>query len=107
MAEDDSLQKQLWDNSRYIKEKLTALGFNTGHSETPITPVIIGDEAKTMRFSKALLERGVFVSAIVFPTVPAGTGRVRVMVQAKHTKEQLDKAVAIFAAVAKEMGIIS
>ena len=107
LAEDDSLQKQLWDNSRYIKEKLTALGFNTGHSETPITPVIIGDEAKTMRFSKALLERGVFVSAIVFPTVPAGTGRVRVMVQAKHTKEQLDKAVAIFAAVAKEMGIIS
>lgn len=107
LQEDDSLQKQLWANAKYIREQLTAVGFNTGHSETPITPVIIGDEAKAMQFSKNLLAKGVFVSAIVFPTVPLGTGRVRVMVQAKHTKEQLDKAIQIFHEVGVEMGILA
>ena len=97
---------RLWDNAKYFKEKLGKLGFNTGHSETPITPVIIGDEAKTMEFSRKLLEKGVFVSGIVFPTVPRGTGRVRCMVTAAHTKEQLDKAVEIFEEVGKEMNIL-
>ncbi len=97
---------RLWDNAKYFKEKLGTLGFNTGHSETPITPVIIGDEAKTMEFSRKLLEKGVFVSGIVFPTVPKGTGRVRCMVTAAHTKEQLDKAVEIFEEVGKEMNIL-
>lgn len=97
---------KLWDNAKYFKEKLGKLGFNTGHSETPITPVIIGEEAKSLEFSKKLLENGVFVSAIVFPTVPKGTGRVRCMVTAGHTKEQIDKAVSVFEKVGKEMGIL-
>ena len=73
---------RLWDNAKHFKEKMNALGFNTGNSQTPITPVIIGDEGKTMEFSRKLLENGVFVSGIVFPTVPVGTGRVRCMVTA-------------------------
>jgi len=97
---------RLWDNANYFKEKLGTLGFDTGHSETPITPVIIGDEAKTMEFSRKLLEKGVFVSGIVFPTVPRGTGRVRCMVTAAHTKDQLDRAVDIFEQVGKEMNIL-
>lgn len=106
LMDDSQYTDKLWDNAKFFKEKLGKLGYNTGHSETPITPVIIGDEAKTMQFSKALLENGVFVSGIVFPTVPKGTGRVRCMVTAGHTKEQLSKAVDIFEKVGKEMGII-
>ena len=96
----------LWDNSKYFKEKLGTLGFDIGNSETPITPVIIGEEAKSMEFSRKLLEKGVFVSAIVFPTVAKGKGRVRCMVTAAHTKEQLDTAVKVFEEVGKEMGIL-
>ncbi|WP_066503762.1 glycine C-acetyltransferase [Abyssisolibacter fermentans] len=106
LMETTEFTDRLWDNAKYFKEKLGKLGFNTGHSETPITPVIIGDEAKAMEFSKKLLEKGVFVSAIVFPTVPKGTGRVRCMVTAGHTKEQLDRAVATFEEVGKEMNIL-
>lgn len=97
---------RLWSNARFFKERLGKLGFDTGESETPITPVIIGDEAKTMAFSKKLLENGVYVSAIVFPTVPKGTGRVRCMISAGHNEEQLSKAVDVFEKVGKEMGII-
>lgn len=97
---------RLWSNARFFKEKLGKLGYNTGESETPITPVIIGDEAKTMEFSKKLFENGVFASAIVFPTVPKGTGRVRCMVTAGHTEEQLARAVEIFEKVGKELGIL-
>lgn len=97
---------RLWENGTHFKQKVKALGFNTGNSQTPITPVIIGAEAETMEFSRKLLEKGVFVSGIVFPTVPLGTGRVRCMVTAGHTKEQLDQAVQIFAQVGEEMGII-
>ena len=106
LMESTEYTDRLWDNAKYFKEKLGTLGFDTGHSETPITPVIIGDEAKTMEFSRKLLEKGVFVSGIVFPTVPKGTGRVRCMVTAAHTKEQLDKAVEIFEQVGKEMNIL-
>lgn len=97
---------RLWKNAKYFKQKLGELGFNTGHSETPITPVIIGDEAKTMEFSRKLFDNGVFVSGIVFPTVPKGTGRLRCMVTAGHTEEQLDRAVAAFEKVGKEMNIL-
>ncbi|MCF6460915.1 glycine C-acetyltransferase [Clostridium sp. Cult3] len=106
LLESTEYTDRLWDNANYFKEKLGTLGFNTGHSETPITPVIIGDEAETMEFSRKLLEKGVFVSGIVFPTVPRGTGRVRCMVTAAHTKEQLDRAVEIFEQVGKEMNIL-
>ena len=106
LMESSEYTDKLWDNARYFKEKLGKLGFNTGHSETPITPVIIGEEAKAMEFSRKLLENGVFVSAIVFPTVPRGTGRVRCMVTAAHTKEQLDEACRKFEKVGKEMNIL-
>ncbi len=106
LMESTEYTDRLWENAKYFKGKLGSLGFNTGNSETPITPVIIGDEAKTMEFSRKLLENGVFVSGIVFPTVPRGTGRVRCMVTAAHTKEQLDEAVRVFEKVGKEMGIL-
>ena len=106
LMESTEYTDRLWDNAKYWKSKIGSLGFNTGHSETPITPVIIGDEAKTMEFSRKLLENGVFVSGIVFPTVPKGTGRVRCMVTAEHTKEQLDRAAAAFEKVGKEMNIL-
>ena len=97
---------RLWKNARYFKEKLGKLGFNIGHSQTPITPVIIGDEAKTMEFSRNLLNNGVFASGIVFPTVQKGTGRVRCMVTAGHTEEQLDRAITAFEKVGKEMNLL-
>ena len=97
---------RLWSNAKFFKAELGKLGYNIGHSETPITPVIIGDEAKTVAFSKRMLEKGVFVSAIIFPTVPKGTGRVRCMVTAGHTEEQLSRAVKVFEEVGKEMGIL-
>lgn len=97
---------KLWDNARYFKGKLSKLGFDIGHSETPITPVIVGKEDLTMNFSKRLLEEGVFVSAIVFPTVAKGTGRLRCMISAAHTIEDLDFAVEKIELVGKELGII-
>ncbi|SCY94895.1 glycine C-acetyltransferase [Alkaliphilus peptidifermentans] len=97
---------RLWDNAKYFKEKISNLGYNIGKSQTPITPVIIGEESKTMEFSKKLFDNGVFVSGIVFPTVPKGTGRVRCMVTAAHSKEQLDRAVEVFKKVGEEMKVI-
>lgn len=97
---------RLWNNSNYFKEKMKNLGYNIGNSQTPITPVIIGAEDKTMKFSRRLLEEGLFVSGIVFPTVPLGTGRVRCMVTANHTMEQLDRAIEIFEKVGKEMKVL-
>ena len=106
LMESTEYTDRLWDNAAYFKKGLKELGFNTGHSETPITPVMIGEEAKTMQFSKALLANGVFVSGIVFPTVPKGTGRLRCMISASHTKEDLDFAIEVFGRVGKELGII-
>jgi glycine C-acetyltransferase len=96
MMETSEFTERLWDNARYLKAGLKDLGYDIGHSETPITPVMIGDEARTMAFSKALMARGVFGSAIVFPTVPKGAGRIRLMVSAAHTQEQLDRALEVF-----------
>ncbi len=106
LLESTEYTDKLWDNAKYFKEKLAKLGFDTGHSETPITPVIIGNEAKTMEFSKELLNEGVYVSGIVFPTVPKGTGRLRVMISASHTKEDLDFALEKFEKVGKKLNII-
>jgi len=106
LMESTEYTDRLWDNAKYFKAKLGKLGFNTGHSQTPITPVIIGEESKTMEFSRELFNNGVFVSGIVFPTVPRGTGRVRCMVTAAHTKEQLDRAGDAFEKVGNKMHII-
>lgn len=106
LSESTEYTDRLWANAKYFKEKLNKLGFNTGHSETPITPVIIGNEGKTLEFSKKLFENGLFTGPIVFPTVPKGTGRVRCMVSAAHTNDMLDRAVAIFQKTGKELGIL-
>lgn len=100
------LNEKLWENSNYLKDGLKNLGFDIGNSETPITPCIIGDENDTQKFSKRLNEEGVYAKSIVFPTVPKGTGRVRNMPTAAHTKEMLDDAIAIYKKVGKEMGLI-
>ncbi|MCM3357832.1 glycine C-acetyltransferase [Psychrobacillus sp. MER TA 171] len=100
------LHDKLWENGDYLKSGLSKLGFNIGDSETPITPCIIGDEKLTQQFSKRLFEEGVYAKSIVFPTVPKGTGRVRNMPTAAHTKEMLDEAIATYEKVGKELGVI-
>ncbi len=106
LMESEEYSNKLWNNANYFKEKLSKLGFDTGHSETPITPVMIGNEAKTMQFSKALLEAGVYVSGIVFPTVPMGKGRLRCMISASHTTKDLDYALKQFEEVGKKLKLI-
>lgn len=106
LQESDEDFNRLWDNGRYLKAGLEKLGYNIGESETPITPVIIGDEKLTQEFSAKLYEEGVYCKSIVFPTVPMGTGRVRNMPTAAHTKEMLDNALAIYEKVGKELGIL-
>jgi glycine C-acetyltransferase len=106
LEETTEFTDRLWDNAKYFKQALVQKGFDIGHSETPITPIMVGDEAKTMAFSKELLKRGVYVSGIVFPTVPKGKGRIRCMVSALHTKEMLQKAVEIIFETAKDMAIL-
>lgn len=101
------LHDKLWENGDYLKAGLKKLGFNIGKSETPITPCIIGEEKLTQQFSKRLMEEGVYAKAIVFPTVPSGTGRVRNMPTAAHTKEMLDEALVVYEKVGKELGILS
>ena len=101
------LHDKLWENGDYLKAGLKKLGFNIGDSETPITPCIIGDEKLTQQFSKRLFEEGVYAKAIVFPTVQKGTGRVRNMPTAVHTKEMLDEAISIYEKVGKELGVIN
>ncbi len=100
------LHDKLWENGDYLKAGLSKLGFDIGASETPITPCIIGDEKLTQQFSKRLFEEGVYAKSIVFPTVPKGTGRVRNMPTAAHTKEMLDDAISIYEKVGKELGVI-
>src|SRR5699024_10604016 len=107
LMESTELHDRLWENGRYLKEGLKKLGFDIGKSETPITPCIIGEEKLAQQFSKRLMEEGVYAKAIVFPTVPRGTGRVRNMPTAAHTKEMLDDALAIYEKVGKELGILS
>lgn len=107
LMESEEYTNKLWDNAFYFKDKMKNLGFDIGRSETPITPVMVGSEAKTMEFSRELLKNGVFVSGIVFPTVPKGTGRLRCMISAMHTKDDLDFAIKIFEKVGKELKIIS
>lgn len=106
LMESTELNRKLWENANYLKAGLKKLGFDIGNSETPITPCIIGDEVKTQEFSKRLNEEGVYAKSIVFPTVAKGTGRVRNMPSAAHTKEMLDQAIAIYEKVGKEMDII-
>jgi len=106
LMESQHLIDELWENGDYLKLGLKRLGFQIGDSETPITPCIIGDEKLTQTFSKRLQEEGVYAKAIVFPTVPKGTGRVRNMPTAVHTKEMLNEALHIYEKVGRELGVI-
>jgi glycine C-acetyltransferase len=96
----------LWENTRFFKSGLQALGFDTGLSESPITPVIVGDGALAMKLSDQLFAKGVFAQGIAFPTVPRGKARVRTIVTATHTRSALQFALDVFAAVGKTLGII-
>lgn len=107
LEEDTSLVDQLWENTRFFKRGLEQLGFNTGKSETPITPVIVGEGALAMRLSSRLFEEGVFAQGIVYPTVPADKCRVRTIVTAIHTRDELSRALDAFEKVGKELNIIS
>ncbi len=106
LQESEDRVKRLWENANYFKKKMKEAGFNTWKSQTPITPIVIGDEKKTQELSKRLFDEGIFVQAIVYPTVPKGTARVRVMISAIHTKEDLDFAAEKFIKVGQELGII-
>ncbi|MBV9504301.1 MAG: glycine C-acetyltransferase [Acidobacteriia bacterium] len=96
----------LWDNTRYFKEGLTGSGFDTGVSETPITPVIVGEAKLAHDLSKALFEQGVLATGIGFPTVPKGKARVRTIVAATHTRPELDRALEAFRSAGKKLGLI-
>jgi glycine C-acetyltransferase len=104
--------ERLWSNTAYFKQQLTDAGFDVGgvstpKSETPITPIIIGDGRKTMEYSKALFEAGVMATGIAFPTVPEGRARVRTIMTSEHTREQIDQALEVFVSVAKKTGILA
>ena len=98
--------RQLWDNARFFKTGLQTLGFDTGVSESPITPVIVGDAALAMKFSDRLFDEGVFAQGIGFPTVARGKARVRTIVTATHTRDELQFALDCFQRVGNELGIV-
>jgi glycine C-acetyltransferase len=106
LEQEPQLIDRLWDNTRFFKAGLQALGFDTGLSESPITPVIVGDGALAMKLSDRLFDEGVFAQGIAFPTVPRGKARVRTIVTATHTREELQFALDVFAKVGCELGIL-
>ena len=106
LLEEPELIDKLWDNTKFFKDGLNELGFDTGISETPVTPVMVGDDALTHKFSDELFEEGVFAQGIVFPTVQRGKGRIRTIVTAEHSKEELQEALNAFEKVGKKLGIL-
>jgi glycine C-acetyltransferase len=106
LMEEPGIIDRLWDNTRFFKSGLQALGFNTGVSESPITPVIVGDGALAMKLSDGLFEEGVFAQGIGFPTVARGKARVRTIVTATHTRDELQLAIDAFAKVGRQLGIL-
>lgn len=106
LLEEPELIERLWENTRFLKAGLQAHGFNTGISQSPITPVMVGDGAKAMQFSDRLFEAGVFAMGIAFPTVARDKARVRTIVSAAHTREELQFALDVFGRVGREMGIV-
>ena len=106
LEENTDLVDKLWDNGRYFKQEMQTMGFDIGHSETPITPVMLGEATLAQKMSQRLFEEGVFATAIGYPTVPKGKARIRVMISAAHATADLDEALAIFKKVGKELGII-
>src|SRR5688500_11800687 len=106
LEEEPQLLERLWENTRFFKNGLQELGFNTGTSESPITPVIVGEGARAMELSDRLFTKGVFAQGIGFPTVPQGKARVRTIVTATHSRDDLEFALDAFRAVGTELGVI-
>ena len=107
LEDEPELIERLWANTRRFKAELVRLGFDTGISETPITPVMMGDSGTAGRFSDRLLEEGVFVQPVVFPTVAIDKARLRTIVTAAHTDQMLDQALAAFDTVGHELGLLA
>jgi glycine C-acetyltransferase len=107
MQEDGELLQRLWANTRRFKEELRRLGFDTGASETPITPIMVGDSQAAIRFSDRLFEAGVFATSVVYPTVPLDGARLRTIVTAAHTDEHLERATEALGRIGRELGIVS
>jgi glycine C-acetyltransferase len=103
----DKLIKKLWANTKFFKRKLKKLGFNTGKSETPVTPIMVGDADKAFQFSRELFAEGVFAGALGFPTVPEGKARLRTIVTAAHKRADLERAAEIIGRVGKKLGVVS
>lgn len=101
------LVDRLWENTSYFKAGMKKLGFNTGLSTTPITPIMLGEAPLAQQFSRELFEEGVFAMALGFPTVPQGKARIRVMISAAHSREDLDKGLEAFEKVGKKLGVIA
>lgn len=106
LLDEPLLIERLWNHTKFFKEGLQKLGFDTGRSETPIIPIMVGDEVLSHQFSDKLLDYGVFAQGIGFPTVPKGHARIRTIVTAEHTKEDLQEALDIFRKAGKELNII-
>jgi glycine C-acetyltransferase len=106
LDKDDSLVKKLWDNGDYFKKNMKEIGFDVGNSQTPITPVMLGEAKTASEFSKKLFEENIFAQSIGFPTVPKGKARIRVMISAVHSRDDLDFALDKFKKVGKELDII-
>jgi glycine C-acetyltransferase len=106
LEQSTGLVDRLWENARYFKGEMKRLGFDTGLSTTPITPIMLGEAPLAQQFSRSLFEGGVFAMAIGFPTVPKGKARIRVMISAAHSRDDLDKGLEIFARVGKQLGVI-
>ncbi len=107
MEEEPELLERLWENTRWFKAELSRLGFDTGASETPITPVIVGDSAAAIEFAERLFAEGVFAPSVVYPTVALDRARIRTIVTAAHTRGHLERCVAAFDRVGRAMGVIA
>ena len=106
LEESTALVDKLWDNAKYFKAEMKKLGFDTGVSETPITPIMLGEAPLAQQFSRELFENGVFAMSIGFPTVAKGKARIRVMISASHEKKDLDKGLEAFAKVGRKLKVI-
>ena len=106
LEDSTQLVDRLWSNTKYFKAEMKALGFNTGASETPITPVMLGEAPLAQQFSRELFEAGVFAMALGFPTVPQGKARIRAMISAAHSTSDLDQGLQAFKTVGKKLGVI-
>jgi len=106
LEESTELVDRLWENTGYFKAEMRRLGFDTGRSETPITPIMLGEAPLAFAFSTKLFEEGLFAMALGFPTVPRGKARIRVMLSAMHSQDDLDQALGIFKKVGEELGVI-